>query len=236
VDLCGGGDPAPRPRRRPRVESFNSKPTPKRITRKFDIKAKPVRWLEFFLDCRLNWQAHVKHRLALGHHRIRTISRVMNANGVPRKLARKIAWAVSMSTAAYGIEAIWEGQTWLLDGFNKLSMAIGQAVVGTFSTTKGEDTIRAADIPPTQPALDRRKERLLASALAAPENSPKRALLPPPAEDDSTRHRPSKWFRGASGDRKLVRDGQPMEHISPWPRDRTRWSSPQDLPTDSRLN
>jgi hypothetical protein len=42
------------------------------VTRKFDIKAKPVRWLGFFLDCRINWQAHVKHRLALGHHRIRT--------------------------------------------------------------------------------------------------------------------------------------------------------------------
>jgi hypothetical protein len=33
------------------------------ITRKFDIKAKPVRWLSFFLDYRMNWGAHVKHRL-----------------------------------------------------------------------------------------------------------------------------------------------------------------------------
>jgi hypothetical protein len=172
--------------------------TSKWITRKFDIKAKPVRWLDFFLDCRLDWQAHVRHRLALDHHRIRTISRVMNANGVPRKLARKIAWAVSMSTAAYGIEAIWEDQAWLLKGFNKLSATIGRAVAGTFST-KGEDTVRAADIWPAQPALDRRRERLLASALAAPEDSPKKAVLPPPAEDDSSRHRLSKWFKSASG-------------------------------------
>jgi hypothetical protein len=120
------------------------------ITRRFDITAKPVRWLGFFIDCRFNWQAHVKHRLALGHRQIRTISRVMTINRVPRKLARKIAWEVSMSTAAYGIEAIWEGQTWLLDGFNKLSAATGRAVAGTFSTAKAEDAVRAADAPLTR--------------------------------------------------------------------------------------
>jgi hypothetical protein len=42
-----------------------------------------------------------------------------------------------MSTAAYGVEAIWDGQKWLLDGFNKLSAAISRAVVGPFSTTEG---------------------------------------------------------------------------------------------------
>jgi hypothetical protein len=147
-------------------------------TRKSDIKAKPTRWLGFFLDCRMNWRAHVKHRLALGHHRMRTMARIMNANGIKRKLARKVGWAVAMSTAAYGIEAIWEGQAWLLDGFHRLNVAIGRAVAGTFSSTKGEDAIRAADIPPTRPALNRRRERLLAAALAAPEGTPKRLLLP----------------------------------------------------------
>jgi len=43
------------------------------------------------------------------------------------------------------IEALWEGQSWLLDGFDKLSTAIGHAVAGTFSTTKDTDAIRAAD-------------------------------------------------------------------------------------------
>jgi hypothetical protein len=76
---------------------------------------------------------------------------IMNANGVPRKLARKVAWSVAMSTAAYGIEAIWEGQQWLPDGFHKLTVAISRTVTGTFSTTKGEDAIRAADFPPTNP-------------------------------------------------------------------------------------
>jgi hypothetical protein len=96
----------------------------------------------------MNWRAHVKHRLALGHHRLRTIARIMTANGIRRKLARKVGWAVAMSTAAYGIEAIWEGQAWLLEGFNKLTTAIGRTVAGTFGTTKGEDAVRAADTPP----------------------------------------------------------------------------------------
>jgi hypothetical protein len=92
------------------------------ITRSFDIKAKLVRWLGLFIDCRFNWQAHVKHRLALGHYRIRTIAKVMSANGVLRKLVRKIAW---------------EGQQWLLDELNRLSIAIGRAVTGTFTMAKG---------------------------------------------------------------------------------------------------
>jgi hypothetical protein len=55
-------------------------------------------------------------------------------------------------------------------------LRIGRAVAGIFSTAKGEDAIRAADIPPTKPALDRRRERLLAAASAAPEGMPKRLL------------------------------------------------------------
>jgi hypothetical protein len=73
---------------------------------------KLVPWLGFLIDCRFNWRAHIKHRLALGQYRLRTIARVVKANAIPRKLARKVAWAVAMSTAAYGVEAIWEGQKW----------------------------------------------------------------------------------------------------------------------------
>jgi len=109
----------------------------------------------------------------------------MTANGIPKKLARKVAWSVAMSTAAYDIQAIWEGQKWLLDGFNKLTATIGRAVARTFSTAKGEDTIRVA---PTEPALNRRRERLLVAVLAAPKATPKRALLPLSPEDDSSRH------------------------------------------------
>jgi hypothetical protein len=66
------------------------------------------------------------------------MARIMTANGIRRKLARKVGWAVAMSTAAYEIEAIWEGQAWLLEGFDRLTVAIGRSVAGTFSTAKGE--------------------------------------------------------------------------------------------------
>jgi ribonuclease HI len=195
------------------------------VTRKFDILAKPVRWLGFFIDCRFNWRAHVKHRLALGHHRLRTIARIMKANGIPRKLARKVAWAVAMSTAAYGVEAIWEGQKWLLDDFHKLTVAIGRTVAGTFGTAKGEDAIRAADTPPAEPMLNRRRERLLISVMAAPRGTPKKALLPTHPKDDSSRHRVSKWFLEASDNGRLVREGENIEKISPLPRRPTPWTT-----------
>jgi hypothetical protein len=137
---------------------------------------------------------------------------------------------VAMSTAAYGVEAIWEGQKWLSDGFDKLIRTIGRTVAGTFSTTKGDEAIRAVDTPPTCPTLDRTRERLLASVLAAPRHAPKRALLPPSAEDDSSRRRISSWFRGASGNGRLPKEGQELERIKPLLRDRTPWTPPRSSP------
>jgi hypothetical protein len=81
------------------------------------------------------------------------MARIMKANDIPRRLARKVAWAVAMSTAAYGAEAMWEGQSWLLKGFDQLTTAIARAVTGTFSTAKGTHAIRAADAPQKDSAL-----------------------------------------------------------------------------------
>jgi hypothetical protein len=163
----------------------------------------------------MNWRAHVKHRLALGHHRLRTMARIMTANGSRRKLARKVGWAVAMSTLAYGIKAIWEGQAWLLEGFEKLTTAIGRTVAGTFGIAKGDVAVRAADTPPARPALDPRRERLLASALSAPEGTPKRILLPPKATDDSTCHRIPRWFAEASDNNWLIKEGRQVKISSP---------------------
>jgi hypothetical protein len=61
-----------------------------------------------------------------------------------------------MSIATYGVEAIWEGQSWVLKGFDKVTIAIARAVVGTFSTTQETDAIQVGDAMPTRAALDRR--------------------------------------------------------------------------------
>jgi len=147
----------------------------------------------------------------------------MDANGVPRKLVRKVAWALAMSTAAYRVEALWEGQKWMLEGFHKLTVAIGRTVAGTFGTAKGEDAIRAADTPPAEPTLDRRRERLLMSTLASPTDTPRKALLPPHPEDDSGRHRISRWFALASGQGQLIKEGQKVEEVFPHPRCYAPW-------------
>jgi hypothetical protein len=43
-------------------------------------------------------------------------------------LARTVAWSTSMATAAYGIEAIWAGQPWIVQSFHKLTARIGRDV------------------------------------------------------------------------------------------------------------
>jgi hypothetical protein len=66
------------------------------ITRRFDIMAKPVQWLGFFLDCRLNWQAHIRHRLALGYHRLRSVMNAMRyRRNSPGKSPRHCVWCQS---------------------------------------------------------------------------------------------------------------------------------------------
>jgi len=143
----------------------------------------------------------------------------MKANRIPRKLARKAAWAVAISTATYGVEAIWEDQKWLLKGFDKLTVTIAQAVAA-----KGTDAIRAADTPPTKAAFDRRMERLFTAVMAAPPDSPKKHLLPLAPEDDSSRHRIPGWFKAATDQsRRLLRQSQQVEQSAPDPRDPIPW-------------
>lgn len=98
-----------------------------------DTHAKPARWSGSPIDRRPNWQA----TYTIGLCWIRAV-------GIPRKLARKVAWAAAMSAATCGVEAMREGQTLLLKGFNQPTACIGRA---TFTTAKGKDVVRAADIP-----------------------------------------------------------------------------------------
>jgi ribonuclease HI len=73
--------------------------------------------------------------------------------------------------------------------------------------------------------LNRRRERLLISVMAAPRGTPKKALLPTHPKDDSSRHRVSKWFLEASDNGRLVREGENIEKISPLPRRPTPWTT-----------
>jgi hypothetical protein len=75
---------------------------------KFNVKGKPVPWVAFFLDCRLNEQANDRQRLALGIDQTRTMASIMTTKGIKWKLAGKVGRAVAMPTAAYGIEAMWQ--------------------------------------------------------------------------------------------------------------------------------
>ena len=53
-------------------------------------------------------------------------------------------------------------------------------------------------------------------------------LTPAHPEDDSSRHRISKWFAAATDNGRLVREGQQVEPSSPTPRLRTLWVGRQN--------
>jgi hypothetical protein len=63
--------------------------------------------------------------------------------------------------------------------------------------------------------LDRRRERLLVSAMAAPAGTPKKALLPTHPEDGSSHHRIPRWFSEASDNGRLIGEGENIEKTSP---------------------
>jgi hypothetical protein len=56
--------------------------------------------------------------------------------GIKRQLARTVAWSTSISTGAYGIDAIWEGQPWIVKEFHRLTGRIGYDVAGTLWSPK----------------------------------------------------------------------------------------------------
>jgi hypothetical protein len=102
---------------------------------------------------------------------------------------------------------------------------VGQLIRGwNIWHNQGRRRCQGSRHPPARPALDRRRERLLASALSAPEGTPKRLLLPPRATDDSSRHRIPKWFAGASDNNQLIKEGRQVETSSPRVRLKTPWS------------
>jgi hypothetical protein len=83
----------------------------------------------------------------------------MAAHGINRQLARTVAWSTAIATATYGIEVMYEGQQWIVDQIQKVTVRIAKDIAGLRGTTAGCDAIRSADVPPTHPMLDCRAER-----------------------------------------------------------------------------
>jgi hypothetical protein len=89
------------------------------------------------------------------------------------------------------------------------------SAANTRISVTGEDVIRAADILPTRPAPDRRRERLIAEALLVLEGKSKRVLLLPRETDSSSRHHITHCFAVASDSDLLVQEGQRVEIRTP---------------------
>jgi hypothetical protein len=124
--------------------------------------------------------------------------------GINREHAHTVAWSTSMATAAYGIEAIWEGQPWIVQSFHKLTARIGRDLSGTFASTMGVDAIREAATPPTRAALDRRTERQFIRMITNSDEHPCKNYVDEWDQDPEfgslgrwlTRSRDGLWVRG----------------------------------------
>jgi hypothetical protein len=73
----------------------------------------------------------------------------MAAHGINRKLARTGTWSMTMATARYGIEVIYEGQQWIIDRIQTVDVRIAENMAGLIATTAGCDAIRSANDLPT---------------------------------------------------------------------------------------
>jgi ribonuclease HI len=125
-----------------------------------------------------------------------------------------------MATAAYGIEAIWEGQPWMVQSFHKLTARIGKDVSGTFESTMAVDAIREAETPPTRAALDRRTERQFIRMITNSSEHPCKNYIDE-CDQDPEFGSPGRWLTRSS-DGLWVR-GQHVEQTTPLALGFTDW-------------
>jgi ribonuclease HI len=180
-----------------------------------------TRWLGFYLDRFLNWRSHVQIRIQQALFRQQRVSRFMQRWGIKRQLARTVAWSTSMSTGAYGIEAIWEGQPWIVKEFHRLTARIGQDVAGTLRSTKTDDAIREAGTPPTRAALDRRTDRHFIRLVSNSVQHPCQSYIEGWDQLDDEPDTMDSWLRRSS--EGLWSRGQKVEHTTPLPILYTPW-------------
>jgi hypothetical protein len=139
-----------------------------------------------------------------------------------------------MSTGAYGIEAIWEVQPWIVKEFHRLTSRIGQDVAGTLWSTKKDDAIREAGTPPTRAALDRRTDRHFIRLVSNSVQHPCQSYIEGCDQLDNEPDTRDSWLRRSS--EELWSRGQRVEHTTPLPILYTSWidRSSSRAKTDTR--
>jgi hypothetical protein len=83
----------------------------------------------------------------------------MAAHGINLQLARTVSWSTAMATATYGIEVMYEGQQYIVDQIQKVTVRISKNIAGLWGTTAGCNAICSVDVLPTHPMLDCRAKR-----------------------------------------------------------------------------
>jgi hypothetical protein len=96
-----------------------------------------TRWLGYHLDRCLNWHAHDDTCVQRALWKQQQVRRFMAGHGINRKLARTVSWSTSMATATYGVDVIYEGQQWIVDQIQEVTVRIAKDVAGLRATTAG---------------------------------------------------------------------------------------------------
>jgi hypothetical protein len=136
---------------------------------------------------------------------------------IKRQLARTVTWSTSMSPGAYGIEAIWEGQPWIVKEFHRLTARIGKDVAGTLRSTKKDDAIREAG----RAALDQRTDRHFIRLVSNSVQHPCQSYIEGWDQLDDEPDTMDSWLRRSS--EGLWSRGQKVEHTTPVPILYTPW-------------
>src|SRR5436189_922753 len=104
-----------------------------------NIQIKPknlVRWLNIWLDSKLNFKEHVEKKIADAICIFHQISRLLNTErDLSFQTMRQLYIAYIVSIADFGVPIWWNNQKFLLDKYQKLQNLALRRILGAFKTS-----------------------------------------------------------------------------------------------------
>lgn len=139
---------------------------------------KATRWLGMWLDCPLNFGAHVSERLRkaeVAENRIKGLSRMY---GLAPALVRRIQIAAVQSVALYGAELWWKNQKNHQDEIQKLINRQARTITGMYPSTPIAALMNEARLIPAHILLDFCQRKYACRILSLPDSILTKEILP----------------------------------------------------------
>src|SRR5436190_17713744 len=108
-----------------------------------------VRWLDIWLNSKLNFKEHVEKKIINTTRVLHQASRLLNTErGLSFQAMRQLYIACIISIADYGVPIWWDNQKSLLDKYQKLQNLALRRILGAFKTSPVMAMELEAAIPP----------------------------------------------------------------------------------------